>query len=368
MPGTSDCPAVHDCSLSEWEPASACPTCGPPFDQTWIRKIVSPASGGGKPCRDFPVIEKRSCNVESCALTTATCLYGSWPTTKEYTGQTAAQAMESMQNQPNRFFFESLPLEAQVEWSTALGAEETGRFMGGSALPDDLAAALNSGANAGATFLPTGSASGYVHRSQDSMAYGKMQMIPHWYCDVPFYYSNTWASSYAEQACLADPKCQGFALNTGDSVVNLTSVTYEQALAEGRCSQDMHYHDWFARSTPALRGGWWPTGSMSAPTMQSLSNFECYPVPIYKDIVASTLEDAVQQCLQDPACKMVNWNNGLQQGKLSSQTFAEARALGKCTTMTGNFAFLGYKEAALPKPVVKALPNWKCSDVGQKIG
>ncbi len=60
------CPASRDCSLSEWEPASGCGICGPPFDQAFVRKIVAPAKGGGRPCSDYAILEERPCNVAPC--------------------------------------------------------------------------------------------------------------------------------------------------------------------------------------------------------------------------------------------------------------------------------------------------------------
>lgn len=75
-----NCVGAVDCSLSSWVDATSCTPCDGPTDSPykWQTRVpVRDASGGGRPCADFPLRQTVSCNI-NCAAEVP-CLYGEWP-------------------------------------------------------------------------------------------------------------------------------------------------------------------------------------------------------------------------------------------------------------------------------------------------
>lgn len=328
LSGFKDCGASKDCSLTDWEPATSCGDCGPPFDQTFVRKIVHPATGGGKPCSDFPVVESRPCNVPACSVTTSTCLYGSWPQTKTLTAQ---EAETETAFDPYQQFFESLPLAAQVSWLRSdVGAGDAGRFMGATALPKGLAAVLNSGIgpSVGSVCQAVGTESAYSHAATFSK--GSMSRIPNWYCNIPFYSSSqNITEQQAAAACAADPNCSAVAFNTGDGAANFTSVSYADAVLAGRCEVDFQQHDWLVKGSGAIGlGGWWPAKA----TVTIVPNYYCNHggQTLSSSGTASSAEEAAQICANDPSCMQAAFNEGTGGLETFTYPFAEAEAQGFC--------------------------------------
>jgi len=222
------------------------------------------------------------------------------------TDWTAKEAEDAMASKPYQQFFESLPLAAQVQWATAVGAEAARRFMGGDALPEDLAAALNSGVGAGATFVPTGpSMQGYLFRPEGDISQGtSMQYMPNWYCfSASLTNPVSMDVSDALAQCMSQSDCQGVAYNFGNNAPQFTKDKY--ADVESDCKQDLHTYDWYAKSTPALSGGWWPTGASTT----AIPNWSCKNAQKVQTISSySSLESAQQACASNPRCMGASYN------------------------------------------------------------
>lgn len=140
------CDLARDCSLTAWADFTQCGPCRPPDTFVQTRSVVARATEGGNPCENFALVQSVPCpqSLPVCTSsgTFTACIANQFPQ-KSGTGPNACDALT--QTFP---FIEAWNEFVILPWAQ-LGASITGvlqnltKMQNGSAMPNDLAVALN---------------------------------------------------------------------------------------------------------------------------------------------------------------------------------------------------------------------------------